>query len=68
MPDGFGLLPLVSEPMLERVVKEQRIAREHPRRHSDQQAECGSRGSSRESGSGEETDVPVTPNHIDLRI
>ena len=68
MPDGFGLLPLVSEPLLERVVKEQRIAREHPRRRGDQRGEGGSREGSQDSECGGEPDIPISPNHIDLRI
>jgi hypothetical protein len=71
MPDGFGLFHLVSEPLLERVVKEQRLGRDHPRKSRD-----GKGTKSREDGSQDadspadaaESETPMSSSHIDLRI
>ncbi len=71
MPDGLGLLHVVSEPFLERVAREHRIARDHPRRRGDEKSERGREGTSRDGDSpaeAGESETPVSSNHIDLRI
>ena len=71
MPDGFGLLHLVSEPFLERVAKEHRIARDHPRKRGDEKGDRGREGDARDGASPADAGEPETPmssTHIDLRI
>jgi hypothetical protein len=71
MPDGFGLVHLVSEPFLERVAKEERIARDHPRRRKDEKGNRG-RGDGVDGADSPDdsvgTKTPMSSNHIDLRI
>ncbi len=71
MPDGFGLLHLVSEPFLERVAREQRIARDHPRKRGDDKGERGREAAGHGGASPDDTtesETPMSSNHIDLRI
>jgi hypothetical protein len=70
MPDGFGLLHPVTEPFLERVARDQRIAREHPRKRKDEKSERGREGAhgSDSPDDAGEPQTPMSSNHIDLRI
>jgi hypothetical protein len=71
MPDGFGLLHLVGEPILERVAREERIARDHPRKRRDEKGERSREECAHDAGSPDDTgeqENPMSSNHIDLRI
>jgi hypothetical protein len=71
MPDGFELLHLVSEPFLERVGREERIARDHPRKRRDDKGARSREEDTHDANSSDETGeqkTPMSSNHIDLRI
>lgn len=71
MPDGFELLHPVSEPLLERVAREQRIARDHPRKRQDGKSERDREAGARDTDPSDdvaESETPMSSNHIDLRI
>ncbi len=71
MPDGFDLLHPVSEPFLERVSRDQRITRDHPRKRQEEKSERSHEGNASEEDSPNETggsETPMSSNHIDLRI
>ena len=71
MPDGFELMHLVGEPFLERVAREERISRDHPRKRRDDKGEHGREAGSHDASSSDDTgeqETPMTSNQIDLRI
>jgi hypothetical protein len=71
MPDGFGIVSTVLSPILERVAREERLGRDHPRKNRDGRPEKNRE----EAGSGEvpsaepeKADNSMSSSHIDLRI
>jgi len=69
MSDDFGLLNLVGSPFLERIVREERLGRDQPRKPRNSIAREAKK--SPESVSPDETrtdDNSMSPTHIDLRI
>jgi hypothetical protein len=71
MPDGSGLFHLVTEPFLERVAKDQRIGRDHPRKRGDEKGEKSPEAGAREADSpvdAGDSETPMSSSHIDLRI
>ncbi len=72
MADDLGFFGPVSAPLLERVIKEERIGREHPRRrHDDRLAIAHIAEPPPEEASSspfEEAQTSTSVNHIDLRI
>jgi len=71
MPDGFGIANTVLSPILERVAREERLGRDHPRKNRD-----GKSDKTREEAVStglppaepEEADNSMSSTHIDLRI
>ncbi len=71
MPDDFGLLNPVNSPILERVVREERLGRDHPRKQRDRKSERSREdelqtGDASDLSEGKETSMSST--HIDLRV
>ncbi len=71
MPDDFGLLNPVNSPILERVVREERLGRDHPRKQRDRKSER-SREDELQTGDAsdlsEEKETSMSSTHIDLRV
>jgi hypothetical protein len=71
MSDGFPVLDSVTAPFLERVVREEPLGREHPRRNRDENAEPHRKAAEDQAqqvpDDGEATDS-MSSLHIDLRI
>jgi len=71
MPDDFGLLNPVLSPILERVVREERLGRDLPRKQRERKSE---RPREDEPQTGDTTDLPeakdtsMSSTHIDLRV
>ena len=66
MPDEFGLVNPVLSPILERVVREERLGRDLPRKQRERKA-----GRSREDedpDGSEQDDGSMSSTHIDLRV
>lgn len=69
MSDEFGLLNLVASPILERVVKEDRLSGNPPRRQRTLKSELAKK--TEDSMPPDETEGAndsMSSNHIDLRI
>ncbi len=71
MPDGFGIVNTVLPPILERVAREERLGRDHPRKNRDGKPEKA-REESLPEGSPpagpEKAGSSMSSTHIDLRI
>jgi hypothetical protein len=71
MPDGFGIVNSVLPPILERVAREERLGRDHPRKNRDGKPEKA-REESTPAGlppaEPEKADSSMSSTHIDLRI
>jgi hypothetical protein len=71
MSDGLGLLTPVTAPLLEKVVREERMGRDHPRKRQEQKAdsskEDGGDGANSDDAASD-TGTSMSSNHIDLRI
>jgi hypothetical protein len=71
MPDGFGLLNPVAAPFLEKVVREEHLGRDHPRKRREgknwppKEDEIHNEESADES---KKADASASSNHIDLRV
>ena len=71
MTDGFGIVSTALSPILERVAREERLGRDHPRKNRDGKPEKG-----REEAASvelppaepEKADNSMSSSHIDLRI
>ena len=71
MPDGIGIVNPVLSPILERVAREERLGRDHPRKNRDGESE-----KNREEAAStelppaepEKADNSMSSTHIDLRI
>jgi hypothetical protein len=71
MPDGFGLVNSVLSPHLERVAKEERLGRDHPRKNRDgrpERAREDAYPAQAAAGEPEEEKTSMSSTHIDLRI
>jgi hypothetical protein len=69
MSDEFGLLNLVVSPILERVVKEDRLSGDQPRKQRNLKSKlAGKTEDSSPSNETEGTNDSMSSNHIDLRI
>jgi hypothetical protein len=69
MSDEFGLLNLVASPILERVVKEDGLSGDQPRRQRTLKSKlAGKTEDSSPSNETEEANDSMSSNHIDLRI
>ncbi len=67
MSGGLEIVIPVASPLLERVAKEERVARDHPRRPRDERSAHGTKDA--EAESKDEAGAPkMSSNHIDLRI
>jgi hypothetical protein len=67
MSGSLEIVIPVASPLLERVTKEERINRDHPRRPRDGRPAQGSKGSAAET-QDEAGDAKMSSTHIDLRI
>ncbi len=71
MPDGFGLVNSVLSPHLERVAKEERLGRDHPRKNRDGSPERvreDAYPAQARADEPEEENTSMSSTHIDLRI
>ncbi len=71
MPDGFGLVNSVLSPHLERVAREERLGRDHPRKNRDGKPERFREDefpAETPPGEPEEEKSSMSSTHIDLRI
>jgi hypothetical protein len=71
MPGGFGTINSVLSPILERVVKEERLGSDHPRKGRDGKSERHRQGHLPEgsrSEAPEDATASISSTHIDLRI
>ena len=71
MPGGFGFLNPVSLPVLERVGREERFGRDHPRKRDDEKPGRSSEHEAQPLGTADKTNEaePTLPaTHIDLRV
>ena len=71
MTDGFGLLTPVAAPLLEKVVREERMGRDHPRKRQDEKSAPSKEADGDGADSAEtarEAGNSMSSNHIDLRI
>ncbi len=71
MPDDLGVVNPVFSPILERVVREERLGRDHPRKQREKKSER-SREDEIQSGDTqdrpEEIETSMSSTHIDLRV
>ena len=71
MHDGFGLVNPVTATHLERIVRDERLGRDHPRRNSDERPKPANSAAGRNDEPPEPTsdlDSAASETHIDLRI
>ena len=67
MSGGLEIVIPVASPLLERVAKEERVGRDHPRRPRDEKSSHG--GKNREADANDEAgESKMSSTHIDLRI
>jgi len=67
MSGGLEIVIPVASPLLERVAKEERVGRDHPRRPRDERSSHGAKNS--ETVANDEAgDSKMSSTHIDLRI
>jgi hypothetical protein len=68
MADGLGF-SFISSPFLEKVTRDERLGREHPRKGSQTQGDRKKTGASPgEPDSVSDNDETLSSTHIDLRI
>ena len=65
MADGVELSNLVNSPVLERIVREERLGRDHPRKPRDQGTKPAKENGPEDDNA---SDASVSSQHIDLRI
>ena len=71
MTDDFGLVHSILPPILERVGREERLGRDHPRKNRDGKsvrARADLKSAESPPDQAEEQGVSMSSNHIDLRI
>lgn len=71
MTDGFGLLNPVLSPILDRIGREERLGKDHPRKQRERKSERSredevQNGASADGPEGSESSMSST--HIDLRV
>ena len=67
MSGGLEIVIPVASPLLERVAKEERVGRDHPRRPRDEKSSQGGKGSQADTDDAA-GDSKMSSTHIDLRI
>ena len=67
MSGGLEIVIPVASPLLERVAKEERVGRDHPRRPRDERSAHGGKHSEPETND-QAGDSKMSSTHIDLRI
>jgi hypothetical protein len=71
MPDDFGSVHSILHPILERVGREERLSRDHPRKNREAKSERARADQKTVEGppdQAEENVVSMSSTHIDLRI
>jgi len=70
MADGFGLSNLVTSTFLERIVREERLGQDHPRKPRDQGAKPAKEDGNVSAPPDEDkkAEPPMSSQHIDLRV
>ncbi len=68
MRGGLEIVIPVGSPFLEKVAREQRIGRDHPRKPRDNKSERGKDAAAGAAEAPEETGEAMSSTHIDLRI
>jgi hypothetical protein len=71
MPDGFGLLNPVVAPFLEKIVREEHLGRDHPRKRREGKnwpAKEDEIHSEESADDTKEADNSKSSTHIDLRV
>jgi hypothetical protein len=67
MSGGLEIVNPVASPLLERVAKEERVGRDHPRRPRDEKSSHGGKSSDADAKDAA-GDAKMSSTHIDLRI
>ncbi len=69
MADGLGLVNPVLSPILDRIVRDERFDRDHPRRQHDEKSERSREDHSPTAPPPDEPEEPtsMSSTHIDLR-
>jgi hypothetical protein len=67
MSGGLEIVIPVASPLLERVAKEERVGRDHPRRPRDERSAHGTKDNDADA-KDEAGDSKMSSTHIDLRI
>jgi hypothetical protein len=69
MSTGFEIVDYVTQPILERVVREERLGHEHPRKSRDQRSQpARDEGDDADPLNEGEAVNSISSQHIDLRI